>query len=59
MIWFVSRFDFLQENPHDRKTCPEKREDAAELSRWTRFAVKEGIEKCTATHDCVVERNEE
>ncbi|THU89072.1 hypothetical protein K435DRAFT_678657 [Dendrothele bispora CBS 962.96] len=31
--------------------------DAAELSRWTRFAVKGGIGKCTATH--VAEGNED
>ena len=29
--------------------------DAAELARWTRFAAKGGIGKCTATHDCIAE----
>jgi hypothetical protein len=29
--------------------------DAAELARWTRFAAKGGIGKCTATRDCVAE----
>ncbi|EIN12699.1 hypothetical protein PUNSTDRAFT_27997, partial [Punctularia strigosozonata HHB-11173 SS5] len=30
--------------------------DAAELARWTRFAAKGGIGKCTAIQDCVAER---
>ncbi|KAF8956629.1 hypothetical protein BDZ97DRAFT_1602138, partial [Flammula alnicola] len=29
--------------------------EAAELARWTRFAAKGGIGKCTATCDCVAE----
>ncbi|KAI0033861.1 hypothetical protein K488DRAFT_23383, partial [Vararia minispora EC-137] len=29
--------------------------DAAQLSRWTRFAAKGGIGKCTALQDCVAE----
>ncbi|KAK7456360.1 hypothetical protein VKT23_010607 [Stygiomarasmius scandens] len=29
--------------------------DAAQLSRWTRFAAKGGIGKCTATQDCIAE----
>lgn len=29
--------------------------DASELARWTRFAAKGGIGKCTATCDCVAE----
>ncbi|KAF7353652.1 hypothetical protein MVEN_01049900 [Mycena venus] len=29
--------------------------DAAELARWTRFAAKGGIGKCTAVGDCVAE----
>ncbi|KZP21793.1 hypothetical protein FIBSPDRAFT_690748, partial [Athelia psychrophila] len=29
--------------------------DAAELARWTRFAAKGGIGKCTAVNDCVAE----
>ncbi|KAG7090781.1 hypothetical protein E1B28_009866 [Marasmius oreades] len=29
--------------------------DATELSRWTRFARKGGIGRCTAIHDCVAE----
>ncbi|KAF9499152.1 hypothetical protein BDN71DRAFT_1357766, partial [Pleurotus eryngii] len=33
--------------------------DATELSRWTRFAAKGGIGKCTATHDCVAESPED
>ncbi|THV02137.1 hypothetical protein K435DRAFT_792803 [Dendrothele bispora CBS 962.96] len=32
--------------------------DAAELSRWTRFAAKGGIAKCTAKHERVAEGNE-
>ncbi|TFK66952.1 hypothetical protein BDN72DRAFT_799449 [Pluteus cervinus] len=30
--------------------------DATELARWTRFAARGGIGKCTATHDCVAEK---
>ncbi|THU95191.1 hypothetical protein K435DRAFT_604975, partial [Dendrothele bispora CBS 962.96] len=33
--------------------------DAAELSRRTRFAAKGGVGKCTATHECVAEGNED
>ncbi|KAJ7221749.1 hypothetical protein GGX14DRAFT_325319, partial [Mycena pura] len=33
--------------------------DAAELARWTRFAAKGGIGKCTATGDCVAEAAED
>ncbi|KAJ8507272.1 hypothetical protein ONZ45_g10348 [Pleurotus djamor] len=33
--------------------------DATELSRWTRFAAKGGIGKCTATHDCVADTPED
>jgi hypothetical protein len=33
--------------------------DAGELARWTRFAAKGGIGKCTATQDCVAERAED
>ncbi|KII83925.1 hypothetical protein PLICRDRAFT_76171, partial [Plicaturopsis crispa FD-325 SS-3] len=33
--------------------------DAAELARWTRFAAKGGIGKCTAVKDCVAERAED
>jgi hypothetical protein len=33
--------------------------DAAELARWTRFAAKGGIGKCTAIQDCVAERPED
>lgn len=29
--------------------------DAAELARWTRFASKGGIGRCTATQDCIAE----
>ncbi|KDQ17473.1 hypothetical protein BOTBODRAFT_96130, partial [Botryobasidium botryosum FD-172 SS1] len=29
--------------------------DAADLARWTRFAAKGGIGKCTALMDCVAE----
>ncbi|THU97984.1 hypothetical protein K435DRAFT_661848 [Dendrothele bispora CBS 962.96] len=32
--------------------------DAAELLRWTRFAAKGGIGKCTAKHDCVTGERE-
>lgn len=30
--------------------------DAIELGRWTRFAAKGGIGKCTALQDCVAEQ---
>jgi hypothetical protein len=33
--------------------------DAAELARWTRFAAKGGIGKCTATRDCIAESSED
>ncbi|CAK5279349.1 unnamed protein product [Mycena citricolor] len=33
--------------------------DAAELARWTRFAAKGGIGRCTATGDCVAEGAED
>jgi hypothetical protein len=33
--------------------------DAGELARWTRFAAKGGIGKCTATQDCVAQRAED
>ena len=33
--------------------------DGAELARWTRFAGKGGIGKCTATEDCVAENAED
>ncbi|KIY70086.1 hypothetical protein CYLTODRAFT_321106, partial [Cylindrobasidium torrendii FP15055 ss-10] len=33
--------------------------DGAELARWTRFAGKGGIGKCTATADCVAENAED
>lgn len=33
--------------------------EAGELARWTRFAAKGGIGKCTATQDCVAERAED
>ena len=33
--------------------------DAGELARWTRFAAKGGIGKCTAVQDCVAERDED
>jgi hypothetical protein len=29
--------------------------DAPELARWTRFAAKGGIGRCTAISDCVAE----
>lgn len=29
--------------------------DAADLGRWTRFAAKGGIGKCTAVKDCVAQ----
>ncbi|PFH46683.1 hypothetical protein AMATHDRAFT_95115, partial [Amanita thiersii Skay4041] len=31
--------------------------DPTDLARWTRFAVKGGIGKCTALCDCVAERD--
>ncbi|KAA1476351.1 hypothetical protein DENSPDRAFT_843281 [Dentipellis sp. KUC8613] len=33
--------------------------DGAQLSRWTRFAAKGGIGKCTATQDCVAKHPED
>ena len=33
--------------------------DAGELARWTRFAAKGGIGKCTATSDCIAESAED
>ncbi|TDL21252.1 hypothetical protein BD410DRAFT_695087, partial [Rickenella mellea] len=33
--------------------------DAAELSRWTRFAAKGGIGRCTAVQDCVAESGDD
>ncbi|KAI8977786.1 hypothetical protein BD414DRAFT_155730 [Trametes punicea] len=33
--------------------------DATELGRWTRFAAKGGIGKCTALQDCVAEQPED
>jgi hypothetical protein len=33
--------------------------DAGDLARWTRFAAKGGIGKCTATQDCVAEGAED
>lgn len=33
--------------------------DAAELARWTRFAGKGGIGKCTAVMDCVAKGPED
>ncbi|KAJ7043134.1 hypothetical protein C8F04DRAFT_874828, partial [Mycena alexandri] len=33
--------------------------DAADLARWTRFAAKGGIGKCTAISDCVAEAAED
>ncbi|KAJ3759209.1 hypothetical protein EV360DRAFT_94234 [Lentinula raphanica] len=33
--------------------------DVTELSRWTRFAAKGGIGKCTAVQDCVAESSED
>jgi len=39
--------------------CLRSTMDAAELARWTRFAAKGGIGKCTAIHDCVAESAED
>ena len=36
---------------------PESPMDATELARWTRFAAKGGIGKCTALCDCVAEND--
>ncbi|KAI0070100.1 hypothetical protein K474DRAFT_1556844, partial [Panus rudis PR-1116 ss-1] len=33
--------------------------DANELGRWTRFAAKGGIGKCTALQDCVAEEEDD
>ena len=33
--------------------------DASELGRWTRFAAKGGIGKCTALQDCIAEQPED
>ena len=33
--------------------------DATDLARWTRFAAKGGIGKCTAVQDCIAESTED
>ncbi|KAI0037367.1 hypothetical protein FA95DRAFT_1529468, partial [Auriscalpium vulgare] len=33
--------------------------DATQLSRWTRFAAKGGIGKCTALQDCVAKDSDD
>ncbi|KAJ7047353.1 hypothetical protein C8F04DRAFT_928562, partial [Mycena alexandri] len=33
--------------------------DPGELARWSHFAVKGGIGKCTALHDCVAKTSED
>ena len=33
--------------------------EPAELARWSRFAAKGGIGKCTATCDCVAESTDD
>jgi hypothetical protein len=33
--------------------------DATDLARWTRFAAKGGIGKCTALQDCVAQVQED
>jgi hypothetical protein len=33
--------------------------EAPELGRWTRFAEKGGIGKCTAVQDCVAEASDD
>ena len=33
--------------------------DANDLARWTRFAAKGGIGKCTAVQDCIAESQED
>jgi hypothetical protein len=40
-------------------TGPVKVMEAAELARWTRFAAKGGIGRCTAIHDCIAETPED
>lgn len=43
--------------PEPKESKPEEGMglEASELARWTRFAAKGGIGKCTATCDCVAE----
>ncbi|KAF9446704.1 hypothetical protein P691DRAFT_640329, partial [Macrolepiota fuliginosa MF-IS2] len=33
--------------------------DAVQLARWTRFAAKGGIGKCSATTDCIAQNKED
>ena len=33
--------------------------EATELARWTRFAAKGGIGRCTAVQDCVAEQEQD
>ncbi|KIJ26581.1 hypothetical protein M422DRAFT_88810, partial [Sphaerobolus stellatus SS14] len=33
--------------------------EASDLARWTRFAAKGGIGKCTATQDCVAQHGDD
>lgn len=33
--------------------------DGKDLARWTRFAMKGGIGKCTAVQDCIAESPED
>ncbi|KAJ7043119.1 hypothetical protein C8F04DRAFT_876887, partial [Mycena alexandri] len=33
--------------------------DAEDLARWSRFAMKGGIGKCTALHDCIAQAPED
>ncbi|KAH9941848.1 uncharacterized protein BXZ73DRAFT_4281, partial [Epithele typhae] len=33
--------------------------EASELGRWTRFASKGGIGKCTALEDCIAEQSQD
>ena len=46
-------------NPEESKSEEGMGLEASELARWTRFAAKGGIGKCTATCDCVAESTDD
>ena len=54
---FTESFFFPE--PEESKSEEGMGLEAAELARWTRFAAKGGIGKCTATCDCVAESTDD
>ena len=46
-------------NPEESKSEEGMGLEASELARWTRFAAKGGIGKCTATCDCIAESTDD